>query len=294
MSFSTKVKEELAKHISNGRHCQLAELGAIYDFNNNQKDYIIIESERVARKCFTLLKKTYNMCNGLSLSDVESKKNGSSYEFDLTSADGNMVKQALMSPTLIQKACCRRAYLRGAFLSAGSISDPEKSYHFEIVCQNEGLADKVKEILASFDIEAKIIARKKHYIVYIKEGAGIVEALNVMEGHVALMDFENSRILREMRNSVNRRVNCEAANISKTVSAAVNQIEDIKLVMGLSEYKELPETIKEIAELRLKNPEVSLKELGELCSPPVGKSGVNHRLRKISNIAERYRVKEEQ
>ena len=118
----------------------------------------------------------------------------------------------------------------------------------------------------------------------------IVEALNVMEAHVALMDFENSRILKSMRNSLNRRVNCETANITKTVNASVKQSEDIRIVMGMPEYKTLPEGVKKIAELRLKHPDVSLKELGELCDPKIGKSGVNHRLRKLALLAEKAKL----
>jgi len=294
MSFSIKVKDELVKHISSARHCQLAELAAIYDFNCEHGAIFATESERVARKSFTLLKKTFNMYDGLSSEEISNTKNGNYYVFDAEEDEKGKIISALTSSTLLHKACCRRAYLRGAFLCAGSISDPIKSYHFEIVCQSENSANVIKDILSSFEIDSKIIIRKKYYVVYIKEGSGIANALNVMEAHIALMDFENSRIIREMRNSINRRVNCEAANITKAVSAAVKQIDDIKLVVQLEEYKELPDTIREIADLRLKNPEISLKELGELCNPPVGKSGVNHRLRRISEIADGYRKKEEQ
>ena len=139
--------------------------------------------------------------------------------------------------------------------------------------------------MGSFDIPAKEIVRKNHEVVYLKEGSLIVEALNVMEAHVALMEFENSRILKDMRNSLNRRVNCETANIGKTVTAAVRQAEDIRTVMGMPGYKSLPAGIKQIAQLRLQYPDASLKELGELCDPPIGKSGVNHRLRKLSEMA---------
>ena len=135
----------------------------------------------------------------------------------------------------------------------------------------------------SFDVDAKIVERKKHFVVYLKEGAQIVDILNVMEAHVALMNLENVRILKEMRNSVNRKVNCETANISKTVNAAVKHIRE---VMGLDS---LPDNLKEMALLRLEYPEAPLKELGMYLDPPVGKSGVNHRLRKISEIADGLR-----
>ena len=126
------------------------------------------------------------------------------------------------------RACCRRAFIRGAFLAAGSISDPEKFYHFEIVCAAEAKAEQLREIMSTFQLDAKIVKRKKYYVVYIKEGSQIVDVLNVMEAPVSLMELENIRILKEMRNSVNRQVNCETANINKTVAASVKQIRDIE------------------------------------------------------------------
>ena len=191
----------------------------------------------------------------------------------------------------MQNSCCRRAFIRGAFLSAGSMSDPEKSYHFEIVCATEKKATQLMEIINSFDIDAKIVPRKKNYVVYVKEGAQIVDMLNIMEAHVALMNLENVRILKEMRNSVNRQVNCETANINKTVNAAVKQIEDINYIQETVGLESLPANLQEIAEVRLKYPEAALKELGTFLEPTVGKSGVNHRLRKICEIAEEMRGK---
>ena len=138
-------------------------------------------------------------------------------------------------------------------------------------------------------VEAKIVLRKKYFVVYIKEGSQIVDILNVMEAPVALMELENIRILKEMRGSVNRQVNCETANINKTVSAAVKQMEDIIYIRDTAGFDSLPDNLREIAELRLARPEATLKELGEALDPPVGKSGVNHRLRKLGNMAERLR-----
>ena len=191
---------------------------------------------------------------------------------------------------LLKNSCCKRAYLRGAYLAVGSMSDPAKSYHLEYVCQKQEHADFLVDILRSFSLEAKIVQRKKYYVVYLKEGEGIVDLLNVMEAHVALMELENTRILKEVRNSVNRRVNCEAANITKTVHAATRQIEDILYIKEHYGLENLPDNLYEIATVRLENPEVSLKELGELLDPKVGKSGVNHRLRKLMEIADRLKV----
>ena len=159
------------------------------------------------------------------------------------------------------------------------------------MCGTQNKAEQLQNIIQSFNIDAKIVERKKHFVVYIKEGAGIVDILNVMEAHVALMDLENVRILKEMRNSVNRKVNCETANLKKTVSAAVKQIEDIQYIRDNAGWSVLSENLEEIAKLRLENPDASLKELGEVLTPTVGKSGVNHRLRKFCEIADDLRNK---
>ena len=171
-------------------------------------------------------------------------------------------------------------------MASGSMSHPEKSYHIEFVCAARVQAEQIREMMHSFDLEAKVILRKKSYVVYIKEGSQIVDLLNVMEAPISLMEMENVRILKEMRNSVNRKVNCETANINKTVSAASKQSEDIRLIQKNMGLDNLPEGLQEIAELRLAYPDASLKELGDLLSEPLGKSGVNHRLRKLSAIAE--------
>ena len=198
-------------------------------------------------------------------------------------------KLSVTDNLLIQRECCKRAFIRGAFLAAGSISAPEKFYHFEIVCATDKKAKQLQEIIQNFNIDAKIVERKKHFVVYIKEGSGIVDILNVMEAHIALMELENVRILKEVRNSVNRKVNCETANLNKTISAAVKQIEDIEYIRDNYGLSKLSESLEEMARLRLDNPDASLKELGDMLSPPVGKSGVNHRLRKICEIAEDLR-----
>lgn len=181
--------------------------------------------------------------------------------------------------------------MRGAFLSAGSITDPEKNYHFEIACASKEKAEQLRELFEFFGLEAKIVLRKKYYVVYLKEGAMISDALNIIEAHISLMKFENVRILKDVRNSVNRRVNCEAANINKTVSAARKQIEDIEYIKNTVGLERLSENLRDIAYARLEEPDATLKELGEKLNSPVGKSGVNHRLRKLSQIAQDIREK---
>jgi hypothetical protein len=194
-----------------------------------------------------------------------------------------------VSTLLLKNACCQRAFLRGAFLSVGSISDPSKAYHLEFVCPTMEKAEQLRDIIQGFEVPAKIVTRKKYKVVYLKEGSGIVDLLSVMEAHVSLMNLENLRIVKEMRNSINRRVNCETANISKTVSAASRQISDIEFLRDTLGFSKLPAQLQEMAQVRLENPDAPLKDLGQLLDPPVGKSGVNHRLRRLCELAESVR-----
>ena len=313
MSFSSRVKDELSRQVSAARHCRIAEMSAVLSLCGRVKisasDHFSIEMHTenvaVARKYFTLLKKTFNISTDVSIRRGGNLSRNRTYIVAVREHDDALkVLQAakliddqgeirenlsLVRNVVVQNACCRRAFIRGAFLAAGSISDPEKFYHFEIVCPSMAKAEQLKGIIAAFDMEPKIVLRKKYYVVYIKEGNQIVDILNVMEAPVSLMEFENIRILREMRGNVNRQVNCETANINKTVSAAVKQVEDITYLRDTIGFEKLSEGLEEIALARLSHPEASLKELGELLSPPVGKSGVNHRLRKLSELAEKVR-----
>ena len=287
MSFSSEVKEELAKQMSGARHCQIAELSALMHFSGQfgqDKDGGLTvgfqtENEAALRKSFTLLKKTFNIDTGVILHGEEKERLLDRFR-DLDEP---------VNPAILKNSCCRKAYLRGAFLGIGSMSAPEKSYHMEFVCVNEPQALQLRDIIRGFNIDAKIILRKKYYVVYLKEGSGIVDLLGVMGAHVSLMNLENLRILKEMRNSVNRRVNCETANITKTVNAASRQLEDILLLRDRYGLQNLPDQLREMAEVRLEYPDATLKELGDYLDPPVGKSGVNHRLRKLSELADRVR-----
>lgn len=316
-SFSATVKEELSKEPGSARHCQIAEcavllgmLGVVsYDVRNRMALKILTENLSVARKVFTLLSKTFKIVPEVSVRR-RSRGQTTSYlilileEEDIlrvlkatklqSKGNEDLYRDALVNPVVIKSLCCRRSFLRGAFLAAGSMSDPGKAYHCEWVCSSYEGANQIKEIISSFGLEAKIVQRKSTWIVYLKEGSSVVDVLNVMEAHVALMELENIRILKEMRNTVNRKVNCEAANINKTVLAAVKQVEDIKYLQDVIGLEKLPENLEEMARIRLEYPDAPLKELGEHCSPPVGKSGVNHRLRKICEWADKERKKREE
>ncbi len=315
MSFSSDIKEELSRPASAGRHCRLAETAAVLSLcgkiiiTENNRYCVKIQTENlpVARKYFTLLRKAFNIRAEVAVRksrearfysvvvrrDREARRLLS--ETHLLDADGNI--QECMSPIhnrLLKQNCCRRAFIRGAFLAAGSVSDPEKSYHFEIVCSSDEKARQLQVLLGQYGIDARIVLRKRHHVVYVKGGSQIVELLGLMGAHVSLMQLENVRIVKEVRNTVNRKVNCETANLNKTVAAAVRQAEDIRYIETRKGLHELSGSLEEIARLRLEHPDASLKELGDMLSPPVGKSGVNHRLRKLSLIAEQLRKGEEE
>lgn len=177
-------------------------------------------------------------------------------------------------------------------MASGSISDPERSYHVEFVTHHKAYAESLKKSMNKYGLSAKVIERKNSYIVYLKEGDQIVDLLNVIGAHNALLDFENTRIIKQMRNSVNRIVNCETANLSKTIDAAVRQMEQIEYLKDTVGLDYLPDHLKIIAEARLENPEMSLNELAQTFDPPLGKSGINHRLRKIESLVQTLREKE--
>lgn len=318
MSFSSKVKEELSKDCNNPRHCCIAETAAIismcgkviFDEKDRVRIEIHTENVTVARKYFTLLKKTYNINTDISIRHSSSLNKSRSYILSVN--DDETARKILMTCRLmkpfgvieeefsisdsliIQRECCKRAFIRGAFLASGSVSDPVKTYHFEIVCLSEAKAKQLQMIMETFNINARVIKRRKYFVVYVKDSSQVVDLLNIMGAYNALMDMENVRIVKDMRNNVNRKVNCETANINKTVSAAVKQIEDIRFIQMSSAFDELPESLQEMAELRVRYPEATLAELGQLLDTPVGKSGVNHRLKKISLFADELRERHQQ
>lgn len=311
MSFSSEVKKELLAIDTSAcpRHCQIAELAAMLNGagkihrrgDGRMHITLAVENEQTVQRYARLLAHTSGIVPEISKAHVQ-QKNKMSYLADISGddeirklflllkiigKDGCIRKDlTLADGLLLQRSCCKRAFLRGAFLVTGSISNPKKSYHFEIVCNERQKAEQLKEQLKSFGPEAKIVTRKNHEIVYLKEGSQIVDALNIMGAHIALMDLENVRIIKEMRNGINRRVNCETANINKTVNAAYRQQEAIRFLHKKGALQGLPQQLQEMAGLRMEHPEATIKELGGLCCPPIGKSGVNHRLRKLEEVAQ--------
>ncbi len=314
MSFSSTVKNELCRLEINDRCCLLAELAAVIGSSyavgssdmNGLSIKISTENAAFARRVFSIIKKLYNIYPQVLIRRSKKFKKHISYTLIITTATGlkkilsdagiSYLKDTesgegftIQTQLLLKKSCCKKAFLRGAFLAGGSVSDPEKTYHLEIANHNHNLALELVKVADKFHLNAKIIMRKGSYVTYIKEGENIVDFLNAIGAHSALLELENVRILKEMRNNVNRIVNCETANLGKTVEASIRQMENIEYIRDVIGFNSLPENLREVAELRLKHSDANLKELGEMLSPPLGKSGVNHRLRKLDNIAEGIR-----
>jgi hypothetical protein len=320
MSFSSDVKLELEKNINQSRHCKMAELSAMVSmigdvYYRKGLPYMLkiaTEKSVIARTMARLIWQLF----GIVPESMVRRTGKNSRQYLLVIQDSLLIDKMLMTLKLTQdvysdgipekmihihgqdmnisrmiifQPCCKKAFIKGAFMTSGSVSDPNKGYHMEIVCDNNDRAMFVEHIMHELSIDAKIVSRKKYSVVYVKDGEMIVDLLNIMGAHNSLMNMENVRILKDISNNVNRRVNCEVANQHKTAVAYVKQSQDIMYIMENKGMGYLPDNLRELAEARLDAPDASLKELGEMMNPPIGKSGVNHRLRKISEIADKLR-----
>ncbi|MCD8156647.1 MAG: DNA-binding protein WhiA [Clostridiales bacterium] len=315
MSFSGDIKNELARRMPDEYHCLLAEMAAIIHYAGTisgtaECGTIVVETENVAlaKKFLRLIRRAFDITLDLTIRKTPSGKRNL-YRIELSSEDAPAereksgtgdrfsrvwrevadLEQEGFKESLLDYSCCRRAFIRGAFLTAGSMSNPGKSYHFEIVCRKRQGAEELCAVIGTFDIHPKIIERKNKFVVYLKDSEAIVDILNVMDASGALMRLENVRIIKDMKNSANRQSNCDTANISKIVRTATRQMEDIRVIGETMGFDKLSPTLREMAEVRMEHPEESLQELGAYLHPPVGKSGVNHRLKKLSEIAETLR-----
>ncbi|QUG86445.1 DNA-binding protein WhiA [Bacillus nitratireducens] len=311
MSFASETKKELT-NLEMKECCEKAELSALLRMNgslsfSNRRLSIDIQTENaaIARRIYTLLKKGYDVTVELLVRKKMRLKKNNVYIVRLVEksreilADLRIVRDDFslirnISPELIEKKCCKRSYLRGAFLAGGSVNNPEtSSYHLEIFSLYKEHNDAICELMNGFDLNSKTLERRKGYITYLKEAEKITEFLNIIGAHNALLRFEDIRIVRDMRNSVNRLVNCETANLNKTIGAALRQIENIRYIDEAVGLDILPDKLREIAQLRRDYQDVTLKELGEMVSGgKISKSGINHRLRKIDDIAEKLRAGE--
>lgn len=299
MSFSETTKRELARIIPDNHCCRLAELSAFYDFNGylmGQGRYLDINhsSPTVARKIANLVKGLFpDVHTQILVQRARLRKNQvctvrvltQKYAEQVHSAFQNQLYVDNTSKVLLNR-CCQRAYLRGAFLSHGSVTNPERTYHLEIFTEKTEVAKKVLATMHALRLEAKITTRKANQLIYLKDSDLIVTFLNIVGAHNALLKFENTRVLKEMRNDVNRLVNCETANVDKTIQAAIVQIEAIKQIQARMPLSDLPPKLSEMAKLRIENPYASLKELGEMANPEISKSGVNYRLRQLMKISQ--------
>jgi DNA-binding protein WhiA len=307
LSFAAQTKKELTL-IEAEPCCEKAELSALIRMNgsvqlSNQRVILDISTENaaIARRIYTLLKKTFHLHAELLVRKKMRLKKNNVYIVRVPSqvqemlSELRIVSEGFMFTTgidkeIIRNNCCKRAYLRGAFLAGGSVNNPEgSSYHLEIASIYEEHCQALCRLANRFDLNARCIERKKGFVFYIKEGEKIIEFLSIIGAHQALLRFEDVRIMKDMRNSVNRIVNCETANLNKTIGAAVRQIENIRLLQKNIGLENLPEKLREVAKIRLQHPDMNLKEVGDMLKGTVSKSGVNHRLRKIDEMADKLR-----
>lgn len=316
MSFSSRTKNELSRLPIENNCCAIAELSAMVrmnatieiDSNDRVSLKFVTENAAIARRTFTLIKIIYrtnvevvvrknrqlNKNNSYLIyvrDDKLTQKILSDTGFKLDVNNTDCIVDYSIPKKLIKERCCKRSYIRGAFLGSGSISNPEKAYHMEFVANTREYASSLSKIINSFSLNSKIIKRKDNFVIYIKEGEQLVDLLNIMGAHQALLKFEDIRVLKDVRNNINRLVNCETANLGKTIDASLRQVENIEFIDTMIGLEKLPKNLQEIARVRLENRDASLKELGTKLNPPVGKSGVNHRLRKIDEMADDLRNK---
>ncbi len=307
MSFAAQTKKELTL-METEACCEKAELSSMIRMNgavqvSSQKVVLDISTENaaIARRIYSLLKKTYHIHIELLVRKKMRLKKNNVYIVRIPAgvqgilSDLKIVSVGFQFTTGIDKSiikgnCCKRSYLRGAFLAGGSVNNPEgSSYHLEISSMYEEHCQALVDLANRFHLNARCIERKKGFVFYIKEGQKIIEFLSLIGAHQALLRFEDIRIMKDMRNSVNRIVNCETANLNKTIGAALRQIENIKFLQREVGLESLPEKLREVAEIRLQYPDVNLNEIGDYLKGNVSKSGVNHRLRKIDEMAEKLR-----
>src|SRR5690625_2697672 len=308
MSFASVIKKEITS-IESDTCCKQAELAALIRMNGvisvSRDQYVLdvqTENAAIARRIYTLIKSLYALPMELLVRKKMKLKKNNVYivrmkkDVDAFLSDLDILKQPYtlkrdISAKYVLKDCCKRAYLRGAFLAGGSINNPEtSSYDLEIYNAYEEHNEALCDLLNGFELRARKLERKKGYIVYMKEAEKITAFLSIIGAHNAVFKFEDVRIVRDMRNSVNRIVNCETANLNKTIGAAFRQIQNIQMIDDTIGLDQLPEKLREIAVLRVQHQDISLKELGELvANGKISKSGVNHRLKKIDEIADRLR-----
>lgn len=306
MTFSLVTKDELARVTGDNRCCKLAELTALIKTNGSlhlSKDHqvtlsIVTESAALARKIFLLIKEIFQTYadvlvqrkrrlrrNNIYIVRISSQPHILGILESLSLLGGERGLEDGIPGKLVRRDCCRRAYLRGAFLSSGSVNNPASNYHLEMVVGSKLYAQDICRLMQKFHLHPGLIIRKNDYVIYLKDGEQIAYCLNLMGAHTALLNLENIRVYKNMRNQINRLVNCETANLSKTVNASLHQLETIRFLALTMGIEKLPPSLRQVASARLAYPDASLKELGDLLEPKVSKSGVRYRLGKLEEIA---------
>ena len=300
MSFSNAVKNELARVVNNARLCDKAERlgllrmsGAVVIRGMSIGIHFSTENAALARRALQLLKNNYQVQTEVVITRSRRLKKNNRYQVRVI--PNRAVREALdelrllnmesdLNNPLLKEENEKRAYLRGAFLGGGSVSRPASDYHLEMVTENESFSRALIKIMQGFRLKAKLTDRKNDFIVYMKEAESIIAFLSHIGAHHARLEMENVRIVKEVRNDVNRVVNCETANLNKIVKAALRQVECIKFIDSKLGLSTLPKNLEDTARLRLKHPDVSLNELVEYADG-IGKSGINHRLKKLQEMA---------
>ena len=305
-SFSSQVKIELARKVPEKNCCCLAEFSALLraggtlgiGTGKQLSFYISTDNAAVARHVFRLGKQLYNWPIELRVRRQDRLKKQNRYRVRLIipeSKENELQQLGIIKSrrvvegirsALVKRQCCRRAYLRGVFLGCGSVSNPEAGYHLELVLSSEVYALGIVSLLNRMGLQARINQRKHMHVVYLKEAEQIASLLRLIGAHGALLRLEDVRAMKEVRNQVNRLVNCDTANLEKAVSTGLRQARSIQFILDKVGIDYLQDPLRQVAELRLEYPEASLKELGDLMEPKLGKSGVNHRLRRLEEIAE--------
>ena len=281
MSFSSEIKKELSElnNLKNKEDIKAELSGYMLGINYSEENGI---SRVITENAFNIDRLIKVLENLKIHCSYEAKGKAFMVEWSTENRDNIMDVD-------VENEELQKAVVRGAFMASGSLNNPNKKYHLEILFPSKENAKYIMYILDNYGVVSKILKREKGYAVYIKDGEEISKFLALIGANKAVMNYEEIRVIRQMRSDVNRIVNCETANINKTINVAIEQVADIKYLKEKNKFKELPKHLQEIANIRLQNPEASLVELGELLEKPIGKSGVNHRLKKIQEIANELR-----
>ncbi len=299
MSFSSQIKNELCSKGMGNKCCMRAELAAfiLFSVREDKEFRILTENMEVAKRIITLVKSIYDISASVF---VDTKNIGEAHMYSVTVTDSDFeailkdlcivrqdgTREFRIYNGMVKNECCTKAFIKGVYLACGSMTDPEKEYHLEFVTRRMRLAGDLEVLLKKFSLKPKTVLRKSRYVVYFKSGDAIADVLTVMGAVNSLMELETTQVYKDIKNNVNRKNNCDTANLQKTVDASVKQRRAIEKIIEGEKLSSLPKGLQELAQLRLDNPDASLTELGKMMPENLSKSAVNHKLRKLMEIAE--------